>query len=108
MDLRKSIKAEDETGLMKIEASFAVAVLHSGDSGEPVSKVCKTDLLPVNRLGVLFEWWITDRLRLMAGGVALSSGTEAVDTEAEEGPVTMEAFDDLRFSLGPTVSIACV
>ena len=57
---------------------------------------------------MLFEWWIIDLLRLMAGGVALSSAIEAVDTEAEEGPVTMEAFDDLRFNLGPTVRIACV
>ena len=67
--------------------------------------VCNSGFLP-DRLGVLFEC-SRERFRLIAGGVALSSAAEVVETEAEEDPVTIEAFDDLRFSLGP-VRTDCV
>lgn len=76
-------------------------VLNVGDLGGLKSVGCDCGFIP-DRLGVLFEW-SRERLRLMAGGVALSSAADDVEIEAEEGPVTIEAFDDLRFSLGVVV-----
>ena len=82
-------------------------VLRLGDSDESESIVCKSGFVP-DKLGVLFDCGIGDRLRLMAGGVAPSSAAEAVDTEADDDPVTIEAFDDLRFKLGAGVKADCV
>ena len=77
------------------------------DSDESESVVCRSGLV-AERFGVLFECAIEVRLRVMAGGVALPSPAEAVEIDAEDGPVTMEAFEDLRLSLGPGVRAACI
>lgn len=61
----------------------------------------RTDFVTV-RLGVLLECETPDeRLRDIAGGVAPSEGAELVESESsEDGPVIINAFDDLRTLVG--------
>ena len=75
------------------------------DISESVSGMLGFD---ASRFGVLFEWVNRERLRLMAGGVALSPTMDSVEGLAVEGPVTIDAFDDFRWSLEAGFKADCV
>ena len=75
------------------------------DISESVSGILA---LVARRFGVLLEWDSRERLRLMAGGVALSPTADSVEGVAEEGPVTIDALDDFRCSLEAGFKADCV